>query len=168
MVTLILPMRFQINCFSVQEKFKIDFQDLGFLIGMLWGIFFTNILILPIRFWVSWHFGPGEVHNRFSRSWISDRNALRDFFSYTLILPIRFWVSWHFGSGKVQNRFSKWCWASWISSQNDFSYKTTNTCYQLSSQLAFQFRKGSSKHIYKMGAVAAIVDFWVNFNYFFI
>ena len=54
--------------------------------------------------------------------------------------------------------------ATWISDPNDFSYfwstSHPNASYQVSSQLAFRFRRRSEKYIFKMAAMAAILDFW--------
>ena len=58
-------------------------------------------------------------------------------------------------------RFSTW--PSWISDRDDFSYFLSishpNASYQVSSQLSFQFRRRSEKLIFKMDAMAAILDF---------
>ena len=68
------------------------------------------------------------------------------------MLPTKFRINWPFGSGEeVKNRFSRWLpwWPSWISDQNDFSYflstSDPNDSYQVSSQLAFQFKRRSEK-----------------------
>ena len=60
---------------SVQEKFKIDFQEsncdghLVFLIGMIFAIFDLQVtLMLSTKFSVNWPFGSGEeAQNRFQR-----------------------------------------------------------------------------------------------------
>ena len=74
-------------------------------------------------------------------------------------------VNWPFGSEEeVQNRFSRlWLWQpSWISDLKDFSYFSSTSwfasSYQVSCQLAFPFRRGS-KYIFKMAAMADILDF---------
>ena len=113
---------------SVQEKFKIDFQDgghLGFWIWMILAIFDLQVTpLLPTKFQVNWPFGSGEeAKNKFSRwqpwwpSWISDWND----FSY-------FWSASH-----------------------------PDASYQVSSQLAFWLRR-SKKQIFKVGAMVAILD----------
>ena len=81
----------------------------------------------------------------------------------TLIIPTKFGVSWPFGSGnKVKNRFSRWL-PSWISDRNDFSYfwstSHPNASYQVSSKLAFGFRRRSEKYIFKMATMTLILDF---------
>ena len=70
----------------------------------------------------------------------------------TLMLPTKFGVNWSFGSGEeAKNRFSRWPpWRpSWISDPNNLSYfRSTshpNASYQVSSQMAFQFRRRSKK-----------------------
>ena len=79
------------------------------------------------------------------------------------MLPTKFQVNWPFGSGEeVKNRFSSWRpWQpSWISDRKDFSYfwctSHPNASYQVSSQLAFRLAK---KQIFKMAAMAAVLDF---------
>ena len=69
------------------------------------------------------------------------------------IVPTKFQVIWPFGSGEeVKNRFSRWLplQPSWIYDQNNFSYFLSTTShpgasYQVSSQLALQFRRRSEK-----------------------
>ena len=76
----------------------------------------------------------------------------------------------------MQNRFSRW--PSWIYNQNDFSYFLSTSCpdilsikfdlqvaqtdssYQVLNQLAFRFRRRSTKLIFKM---VAILDFRQNY-----
>ena len=84
----------------------------------------------------------------------------------TPMLPIKFQANRPFGSSEeVKNRFSRWpAWRpSWISDWNDFSYFSSishpDASYQLWSQLAFWFRRRSEKYIFKMDALAAILDF---------
>ena len=61
------------------------------------------------------------------------------------ILPTKFRVNWPFGSGEEVQQFVKW-WPSWIFDLNDFSYfSSTDTSYQVSSQLAFGFRRRRKK-----------------------
>ena len=85
----------------------------------------------------------------------------------TPMLPTKFGVNWPFGSGEeAKNRFSRWWpWRpSWISDLNDLSYfwstSHPDASYQVRSQLAFRFRSRSEKYIFKMAAMAAILDFW--------
>ena len=63
-------------------------------------------------------------------------------------LPTKFPVNLPFCLGEVQNRFSR-CGPSWNSHHNDFSYfrstSPSDTSYQVSSQLAFPFRRSGSK-----------------------
>ena len=83
----------------------------------------------------------------------------------TLMLPTKFGVNWPFGSGEAKNRFSRWqsWWPSWIFDQHNFSYFCSTShpdaSYQVWSQLAFLFRRRSEKQIFKMAAMAAILDF---------
>ena len=120
---------------------------------------------LPTKVQVKWPFGSGEeAKNSFSwwspwrPSWISDRNGLATFdLQVTLILPTKFQVNWPFGSGEAKNtcRFSRWppWWPSWISDWNNFSYmyfcfkSHPDASYQVSSQLAFRFRRRSEKQM---------------------
>ena len=65
------------------------------------------------------------------------------------MLPTKFGVNWPFNSEEGKNRFSRWqpWWPSWISYLNDFSYycsiRHPDASYQVSSQLAFWFRRRS-------------------------
>ena len=69
-----------------------------------------------------------------------------------LIFPTKFRVDWPLGLGEiVQNRFlrrQRW-WPFWISNRHNFSNFLLTSCpdtsYQISSQLAFWFRRKSSK-----------------------
>ena len=67
---------------------------------------------------------------------------------FTQILPTMFQVNWPFSSGgEAKNRLSRWRprRPSWISDRNDFSYFLSTShhdaSYQVSSQLAFRFRR---------------------------
>ena len=105
-----------------------------------------------------------KVQNRFS-TWLlgfSIRMILAIFYlQVTLIFPIKFQINWPFCSEDVQNMFSTWQPDS-IFDQNKFSYfwstSHSGTSYQVSSQLAFGFRRRSAK-ITKMAAMVAILDF---------
>ena len=63
-------------------------------------------------------------------------------------LPKKFKVSWPFGSGEAKIRFSRWR-PFWISCRNDFSYfrstSLPDVSYQVSSKLAYSFRRRSEK-----------------------
>ena len=87
-VTPILPIKFQLNWPSIQEKkFKIAFQDgncgshLVFPIRMILASFDLQVTSMILtKFQVNWPIGSGdEAKNRFSRrlpwwpSWISNR-----------------------------------------------------------------------------------------------
>ena len=71
----------------------------------------------------------------------------------TLMLPTEFQVNLPFGSREeAKNRFSRWPpWQlSWISDWNNFNYFRSTShpdviTYQISSQLAFWFRRRSKK-----------------------
>ena len=70
----------------------------------------------------------------------------------TRMLPTKFQVNWHFGSGgEGKNRFSRWLLQlpSWISNRKDFNYfwssSQPDVSYQVSSQLAYRFRRKSQK-----------------------
>ena len=58
--------------------------------------------------------------------------------------PTKFQANMPFGLEEAKNRFSRWR-PSWISNQKDFSYfqpiSHPDASYQVSSQLAFQFRR---------------------------
>ena len=179
-VTLILPMNFESIALSVQEKkLKTDFQDgrhsrnLGFSIAMIWAIFDLQVTpMLPTKFWVNWPFSSEEEgKNRFSRwppSWISNRNNFSYFYIYKsswCFLPIFKSTGPLFQENKQKKIVSRWPpWRpSWISNPNNLSYfRSTshpNASYQVSSQMAFQFRRRSEKQIFKMAVMAAILYF---------
>ena len=72
-VTLILPIKFQVNRpFGQENKFKIDFQDgncgshIAIPIRTILGIFDLQVAqVLPNKFQVKWPIGSGEeVKNR--------------------------------------------------------------------------------------------------------
>ena len=70
----------------------------------------------------------------------------------TLMLPTKFRVNWLLGLGEeAKNRFSRWPpWLPpWIYDWHDFSYfwstSHPNASYQVSSKLAFWFRRRSVK-----------------------
>ena len=78
----------------------------------------------------------------------------------TLIFPNKFPVNWPFSSREeVQNRFSRrWPWQpSWISDQDNFSYflstSGSDSSYQVLRQLAFLFKRRSSKCIFTMATM---------------
>ena len=86
----------------------------------------------------------------------------------TPMLLTKFQVNWPFGSGeKAKIRFSRLLPypPSWISDRNDFSYfwstRHPDASYQVSSQLAFWFRRRSENRFFKMAAIAATLDFWL-------
>ena len=71
------------------------------------------------------------------------------------MLPTEFQVIWPFGSGEeVKNRVSRWQ-PSWILDRNTFNYFCSTShpdaSYQVSSQLAFWFRRRREKQIFKIG-----------------
>ena len=64
------------------------------------------------------------------------------------MIPTKFQGKWPFDSGEeAKNRFSRWSpWPSWISYRKDFwSTSHSDASYQVSSQLAFRFRRRSKK-----------------------
>ena len=125
---------FKSNGLSVQEKKrKIDFQD-GCHGGHLEFLIGTILAIFDLH--------------------------------VTLMLPTYFKVNKPFCSGEeVKNRFSRWPpWRpSWVPNRNDISHfwsiSHPDASYQVSSQLAFGFRKRSEKKIFKMATMVAILDF---------
>ena len=118
--------------------------------------FYLQVIpILPTKFQLNFlPFGSGEeAKNRFSRwllwrpSWISDQNNFSYFFylQVTPILPTKFQlIFFAFWFWQEKNIFSRWQ-SSWISNQNIFSYFSSsshpNASYQVSTQLAFWFRR---------------------------
>ena len=115
--------------------------------------------MLPTKFRVNWPFSSEEEgKNRFSRwlpSWISDWNDFSYFYifkSSRCFLPI-------FKSAdplvqenkRKKKRVSRWPpWQpSWISDPNNLSYfrstSRPNASYQVSSQMAFQFRRSEQE-----------------------
>ena len=129
--------------------------------------------MLPTKFQVKWRFGSGEdAKNSFSRwppqgpSWISDRNKFSFFFiNVTPMLPTKFCQLAFWFRRRLENKFSRWpTWRqSWISDWNDFScFQYTShpdASWQVSSKLVFWFGRRSEKHIFKMAAMAAILNF---------
>ena len=94
------------------------------------------------------------------------------------MLPTKFRVNWPFGSGEeAKNRFTRWppWWPSWIADRNNFSYfwstSHPDANYQISSQLAFWFRRRSEKRFsrwspcghlgFPIGTILAIFDLQV-------
>ena len=112
--------------FSVQEKWKLDFQDgrLGFPIGTILASFDLKVTpMLPTKFRVNWPFGSGEeAKNRFSKwrpYWISDPND----FGY-------FWFTCHpNASYQVSSQLTQGCRRSRLLKQlmtpRDGSWLTT-------------------------------------------
>ena len=81
------------------------------------------------------------------------------------MLPTKFQVKWPFGSGEdAKIKFLRWrlLRPSWIINQKDSSYflstRHPDASYKVSSQLAFRFRRRREKQIFKMAAMAAILD----------
>ena len=83
------------------------------------------------RWWLWWH------------SWISNQNDFKYFWSTNHLDTAKFWVNWPFGSGEKVKLEQP----SWIYDQNDFNYfwstSHPDTFYQVSSQLASQFKRSS-------------------------
>ena len=94
------------------------------------------------------------------------------------MLPTKFRVNWPFGSGEeAKNRFSRWWpWQpSWVSNRTNFSYfwpsSHPNALYQVSSQLAFRFRRKAKNRFqdgghddhpgFPIGKILAIFDLQV-------
>ena len=168
---------FQVNLLFVQErKFKIDFQDgsnsghLGFPIGTILAIFDLQVsLILPTKFKANWPFSLGvDFRNRFSRwqpwrtSWISNQNNFSYFWSTsTPVLPIKFRVNWPFLQEKLKIDFQDGSNGGHLGFliRTILAGSCPDTSYQVSCWLAFAFRRRSSKYIFKMVAMAAILDF---------
>ena len=82
------------------------------------------------------------------------------------MLPTKFQVNWPFGSGEeVKNRLSRWPQRLHAGFQivmilAIFDLRQPNASFQVSSQLAFQFRRRSEQQIFKMAPMAAIMDFY--------
>ena len=173
-VTRTLPTEFRINWpFSSGEKAKNKFSK--------WPPWtFLTILDLqvtpmhPIKFRANWPFNWGKKRKTdFQDGRHGDhlgfpiRTILAIFdLQVTSMLPTKFRVNWPFGSEEeVKNRFLRWqLWRqSWISDRNSFSYfwftSYPSASYQVSSQMAFRFRRRSEKYTFKMSAMAAILDF---------
>ena len=145
-----------------EKKLNIDFQDrghgghLGFQIGTILAIFDLLVTpMLPTKFGVNWLLG------------FRIRTILAIFdLQVTQMLPTKFRVNGLLGLGEeAKYRFSRsppW-WPSWTYDRHDFSnFLSTshpNASYQVSSQLAFRFRRRREKQIFKMAAMAPILDF---------
>ena len=164
---------------SVQKKkWKFHFQDrhhgshLGFQIETTVAFFDLQVTqMIPSKFQVNLLFGSEEeAKNRFSRCLPASGHfgtilALFDI-QITPMLPTEFQVNWPFDSWEgAKNIFSRWTprRPSWISDRNDFSYfwstSYPDASYQVSSQLAFCFRRRSEKYIFKMATAAVNLDF---------
>ena len=84
----------------------------------------------------------------------------------TPMLRTKFRVNWHLGLGEeaknIFSRFPPWR-PSWIYDRHDFRYfwstRHPSASYRVSSQLAFRCMRRSEKYIFKMVAMAAILDF---------
>ena len=153
-------MKFQVNWpFGSGEKFIIDIQHGGS--GNHLGIPIGTILVFfiykyPRYFISSFKFGLSVQDKQYKidfqdgdcgshLEFLIGKISVIFYLQVIPILPMRFPVNWHFSSGEdVQNRFSRWL-PSWISNQKDFSYflsaDHTDISYQVSSQLAFQFKR---------------------------
>ena len=116
--------------------------------------------MLPTKFQVNWPFGSGEKRKKDFQDGCHSGHLgfpigtiLAIFgLQVTAMLPTKFQVNLNFGSGdEVKNKFLRWPpWRpSWISDQKDFRYFLStihpNASYQVSSQLAFPFRRRSEK-----------------------
>ena len=121
-------------------------------------------LILPMTFRSSWPFcSEGKVQNRFS-TWHPIRMILAIFdlshpdTSYQVLSQLAILLR-----RTSSNRFSGWqLWQPFCTSDlYNFSYflSTSTQILQVSSQLAFQFMRRREKLIFKMVAMAAILDF---------
>ena len=160
--------RFESTCLSVQEKRrKIDFQDgchgghLGYPTGT--NLAFFDLQVTPMsptslesiglsvqekKLNIDFQDGGHGGHLGFL---IRTILAIFDL-QVTLMLPTKFRVKWLLGLGEeAKNRFSRqppWR-PSWIYDRHDFSYfwstSHPNVSYQVSSQLAFRFRRRSEK-----------------------
>ena len=135
---------------SVQEKFKIDFQD-GRRCGCLG--FPVEMILATLIFKSPWYFLPSfksmglSVQEKILAGLIykSPQYFLPSFESIAISAISR---------GEIQNKFSWWrsWWSSWISSWNAFSYFLStshpDTSYHVLGQWAFRFRKRRSKWIF--------------------
>ena len=153
-------------------RFRRRSGHLGFLIGTILAIL---IYKSPLCFLPSLESIGLSVQKKKRKIYFQNGGHLRFLVETVLasfdlqvtpMLPIKFQVSWLFGSGEeAKNIFSRWSpWRpSWISYRNDFScfWSTSHldASYQVSSQLAFRFRRRSEKYIFKMTAMATTLDF---------
>ena len=183
-IALILPIKFLVNWSlhseDVQNKFSRwpSCWHLGFPCGTILSIFELHVIpILPIKFRVNRfrrranRFSKWRPQNSISRwpesrpCWIFYQNdfshfqsASRPDTSYQVSSQLSFGVG-----EKAQNRFLRWRpWRpTWILDHNDLSYfwsTSPDATYQVSSQLVSRFRR-SVKYIFKMAAMAVILDF---------
>ena len=111
----------------------------------------------PTKFQINWPFGSGEEAKKIDFQDGSHLGypigtilAIFDL-PVTLMLPTKFRVNWPLGSREdAKNRYLRWLpWRpSWISDQNDFSFfwstSHLDASYQVSSQLAFRFRRSKN------------------------
>ena len=142
-----LPTKFQVNGhFSSEEEVKNRFLKLS-----PWRSNFKSTGLLVQEKWrIDFQYGRYGGHLEFLIGMII---AIFDL-QVTLMLPIKVQVKWHFYSREeAKNGFSRW--PLW----NDFSYfwstSQPDASYQVSSQLAFWFRRRSEKLTFKM----VVLDF---------
>ena len=132
--------------------------QLGFLIRTILANFDLQVITVPsTKFPVNWTFSSGvEVQN-----FLIEPISAIFYLQVSLILSTMFRFDWHFHSGEeVQNRFSNDDhFGFWIRTILAFFLSTNRHCtsYQVSSQLAFWFRR-CSHQIFKMVAMAAILE----------
>ena len=127
--------------------------------------------MLPTKFGVNWLLGLGdEAKIDFQNGHHSDHlgfpigTILATFdLQVSPMLPTYIKVNKPFGSEEEEkNRFLRFR-PSWNSDRNDLrfflSISHPSASYQVWSQLAFGFRRRSEKSIFKMAAMAAVLDF---------
>ena len=135
------------------NKHKQDGSHVGFPIRMILATVDLQVyLILPMNFE---SIALSVQEKKFKTDFQDGRHGrnlgfpIATILQVTPMLPTKFRVNWPFSSEEEgKNRFSRWR-PSWISDPNNLSYfKSTshpNASYQVSSQVAFQFRRRSDK-----------------------
>ena len=85
----------------------------------------------------------------------------------TPMLPSKFQVNWPFGSGEEAKTIAAAAISEFRSEYKLFATSHRDASYQVSSQLAFWFRRKKRKNDFMMAATAAILDFGSElFSYF--